>query len=107
MGEPATGDLISTVAGVDLRHAGSAAYATGARAAPQLSVRTRPDPCFMDVYIDGALVYTKAMTEAPFDLNSIGLSHIAAIEVYTGPATMPAEFNRTSRECGVIAIWTR
>jgi hypothetical protein len=102
-----TGDLISTVAGVDLKRSGSSAFAVGSRAPPSLSVGPRPDPCLMDVYVDGALVFSKALPNSPFDLNTVRLSSIAAIEVYTGPSNVPPEFNRTSKGCGVIVIWTR
>ena len=61
----------------------------------------------MDVYVDGALMYSAALQTALFDLNTIGPDQIEAIEVYTSAANTPAEFNRTSKGCGVIAIWTR
>jgi hypothetical protein len=39
-------------------------------------------------------------------LESVNPSEIEAMEVYTGPGTIPGEFN-TGDVCGVIAIWTR
>lgn len=105
-----TGDLLSTVPGVDLKRGGSAAYVTGSRAPQSLRAggESRPVPCFMDVYIDGALVYSNAMPQMPlFDVNSIGPNHIAAIEVYSSPANTPARYNRTSKGCGVVLIWTK
>lgn len=65
--------------------------------------------CYMDVYLDGALVYTTTPT-APsplFDLNSIPPSQIEAVELYMSASQVPAQYNRTSSGCGVMLIWTR
>jgi hypothetical protein len=32
---------------------------------------------------------------------------VAGIELYTGPATVPPEFNATGSACGVVAVWTK
>jgi TonB-dependent receptor-like protein len=45
--------------------------------------------------------------ETPFDINSIMTQHIAAIEFYAGPATMPPELNATQGTCGALVIWTK
>ena len=45
--------------------------------------------------------------EPPFDINSIMTQHIAAIEFYAGPATMPPELNATQGTCGALVIWTK
>ena len=102
-----TGDLLSTVSGVDVQRDRSAAYLIGSRAPPSLRAGAsafRPVPCFMDIYVDGAPV---ALVNTAFDVNSLGLNHIAAIEVYSGPANIPSRYNRTSNGCGVVLIWTR
>jgi len=102
-----TGDLLSTVSGVDVQRDRSAAFLIGSRAAPSLRAGAssiRPVPCFMDIYVDGAPV---ALANTAFDVNSLGLNHIAAIEVYSGPANTPPQYNRTSRGCGVVLIWTK
>lgn len=102
-----TGDLLSTVSGVDVQRDRSAAYLTGSRAPPSISAgagSSRPRLCFMDIYVDGAPV---ALANTAFDINSVGLNHIAAIEVYSGPANTPPLYNRTSRGCGVVLIWTK
>jgi len=102
-----TGDLFSTLSGVDVRRGGSAAYLSGSRAPPSISAgvsSSRTPPCFMDIYLDGAPV---ALGNKAFDVNSVGLNHIAAIEVYSGPANTPPQYNRTSNGCGVVLIWTK
>ena len=100
------GDLLSTVSGVDVQRQRSAAYLTGSRATQ--SFRTgpsaRPVPCFMDVYLDGAPV---ALGGTMFDINGIGLNHVAAIEVYSSTARIPSQYNRTSNGCGVVLLWTK
>ena len=45
--------------------------------------------------------------EPPFDINSIMTMHVAAIEFYAGPATMPAELNSTQGTCGALVVWTK
>jgi hypothetical protein len=47
------------------------------------------------------------ISEMPFDINSIQTQHIAAIEFYAGPATMPPELNATQGTCGALVIWTK
>jgi TonB-dependent receptor-like protein len=47
------------------------------------------------------------VSEPPFDINSIMTNHVAAIEFYSGPATMPAELNVTQGTCGALVIWTK
>jgi hypothetical protein len=102
-----TGDLFSTLSGVDIKRGGSEAYLSGSRAPPSVRAgvsSSRPPPCFMDIYLDGAPV---ALGNRAFNINSLGLNHIAAIEVYSGPANTPAQYNRTSNGCGVVLIWTK
>lgn len=102
-----TGDLFSTISGVDVKRGGSAAFLSGSRAPPSIRAgvsSSRPPPCFMDIYLDGAPV---ALGNKAFDVNSLGLNHVAAIEVYSGPANTPPQYNRTSNGCGVVLIWTK
>lgn len=64
--------------------------------------------CYMDVYFDGAQVYTSSARQTPlFNLNSIEPNQIGAIEVYSSASRIPAQYNKTSGGCGVILIWTR
>jgi Carboxypeptidase regulatory-like domain/TonB-dependent Receptor Plug Domain len=64
--------------------------------------------CYMDVWLDGALVYDSSSKGAPlFDLNSIDPDNIEGIEIYTGAAQIPPRFNRTASGCGALVIWTR
>jgi hypothetical protein len=60
-------------------------------------------PCALRIAVDGHL------REGGFAVNSIAPEEIHGIEVYPGPATIPAEFASMRRDasCGLIAVWTR
>ena len=67
-----------------------------------------PLACYVDVYLDGAIVYSTGAGQRPlFNLNSITPHHIEAIEVYTSASQIPSQFVRTGNDCGVMVIWTR
>ena len=58
--------------------------------------------CAMQVVIDGVPMPPR------FPLELLPTPReIAGIEVYSGPATTPAQFSGLDRRCGLIAIWTR
>ena len=60
-------------------------------------------PCILRVGIDGQV------KEWGFPVNSIDPHQIHGVEVYSGPATIPPEFNalRSDAQCGLVMIWTR
>ena len=68
-----------------------------------------PLACYMDVYLDGAVVYSSGSgKQTPlFNLNRLDPRNIEAIEVYTSTAQIPAQFIRTGGGCGVMVIWSR
>ena len=64
--------------------------------------------CYMDVYLNGALIYNSKGGGIPLhDVNSIPPEQVESIEAYAGASQVPAQFNRTSGGCGVLVIWTR
>jgi len=118
-----TGDLISLVPGVVVRRGSNKIWVASGRtqsvkcAFCTFSVRelsladqaagARP-ACFMDVYLDGALVFdSKHPEHGLFDVNAVPPEHIAGIEVYSSASQIPAKYNRTGGGCGVLLIWTR
>jgi len=118
-----TGDVISLVPGVRVRRGGSKIWIASGRATgtgcafcamssaaldkADLAAGARP-ACYMDVYLDGALVYdSSSPARGLFDVNTIPPEHISGIEVYTSAAQIPAKYNRTAGGCGVLLIWTR
>jgi hypothetical protein len=67
-----------------------------------VSTRSGGSGCVLDVYYDGALV-----TDANRDLEQIRTDQIGGVEIYEGTATVPAQYNRTSKGCGVMLLWSR
>ena len=96
-----TGDLLSTIPGLVMRQS-SAAFVMAGRAI--VRPFTQPARCFLDIYLDGNPL---AMANTPFDVNSISLTRVVAIEVYSGTATRPAPYDKTVSGCGVLLIWTK
>jgi hypothetical protein len=118
-----TGDLVSLAPGVVVRRGSNKIWVASGRAwgggcafctrsvqslsPADVAAGARP-ACFMDVYIDGAMVFdSKHPENGLFDINSVPPEHIAGIEVYAGTAQIPAKYNRTGGGCGVLLIWTR
>jgi hypothetical protein len=66
----------------------------------------RKEGCYAQVYRDDVLLNPSNPTE-PFDVNSIVLNQVEAIEYYSGPAQTPAKYNRLGAHCGVLVLWTR
>jgi hypothetical protein len=61
----------------------------------------------MAIMLDGVTVFSGTSGETLFDINSLQPNSIAAIEVYSGGATIPAKYNGTKASCGLVLIWTR
>ncbi len=62
--------------------------------------------CYAQVYLDNQLQNPMAPTE-PFDVNSIPVTQIEAIEWYASPAQTPSQYSRLNSLCGVLVIHTR
>jgi hypothetical protein len=124
-----TGDVIAQVRGVRVRRASNKIWVASARTPKSAKCAFCPDSidetsnstlnpadfaagarpgCYMDVYIDGAMVFDSRHQEnGLFDVNTVSPEHIAGIEVYASAAQVPAKYNRTGGGCGVLLIWTR
>ena len=127
-GRMLTGDLLSRVPNLAVKRGGSKAWIATARAPnasggcafcrarslaeeldrADIAAGARP-ACYMDVYLDGILVYQDSQRPRPplFNVNSLDLRTIAAIEVYSSGSRIPSQYNRTSAGCGALLIWTR
>jgi hypothetical protein len=68
-----------------------------------------PLACYMDVYVDGAMLYSSASRgQMPlFNLNNIDPRNIRAVEVYASTSQIPPKYVRMGAGCGVMLIWTR
>jgi hypothetical protein len=62
--------------------------------------------CYALVYMDGNLM-TPGHPTIPFDIASIPVSMVEAIEYYAGGATIPMRYQGRSTECGLVVIHTR
>lgn len=62
-------------------------------------------PCVPIFFVDG---HRTPLDEMPLGVNELNVSEIETVEVYTGPAQVPARFNSVAGgRCGVVVIWTR
>ncbi|WP_419166990.1 carboxypeptidase regulatory-like domain-containing protein [Candidatus Palauibacter sp.] len=58
-------------------------------------------PCPMSVYLDGILLRGASVDEFALPIE------VAGIEVYKGPASLPAEFSGSASRCGAVVVWTK
>ena len=62
--------------------------------------------CVPSIYLDGMRVASSADPSGMSEFLSMSTFDVAVIEVYTGPASLPPEFNDPGTLCAV-GIWTR
>lgn len=62
------------------------------------------EPCSPEVYMNGWRWPVSLATGEPV---GIWVEDIAAVEIYSGPASVPAEFGGGQSRCGAIVIWER
>jgi hypothetical protein len=65
-----------------------------------------PIGCYAQVYLDDLLMNRTRPTE-PFDVNTIAIERIEAIEWYSGPSQLPLKYSQLDARCGVLVLWTR
>lgn len=111
---PLTNIIASKAPGIRLvqLHCGGAGSCGWALASSRPAACLRPGCptplCFFAVWLDGQPIsLPTAAGGGELDLTKILPSELAAVEVYTGVAAIPLEFNMTGSACGVIALWSR
>ena len=62
--------------------------------------------CYAQVYMDGALMNPGTPAE-PFDVNSVPVAQLEAVEFYSSPAQMPSRYNKLNAACGVYVMHMR
>jgi hypothetical protein len=62
--------------------------------------------CPMQLYVDNVPLLSRDPRDQQEAINGVPWNDIEALEIYTGPATIPAEYNVTGNACGVILFWT-
>ena len=71
--------------------------------------------CFADLYLNGVRQFDAGMEKRRYEnalenvleMFSYRADEIEAIEVYRGPAEVPAQYSGSTAECGVVAVWLR
>jgi hypothetical protein len=101
-------DLLRTVAGVRVNtgdmtdhpviQMGRSVVGPVTRRSTQMSA----SECRVNYYLDGSWV-----ASGTFHIDDLSPTSIEAIEVYRGPAEVPAKFRQRETACGLIVIWTR
>jgi hypothetical protein len=90
-------EMLHSIPGVEV-------YQSGIRDA-RVRMKDRLPSChYQDdplVVLDGIEVHAPSLDAL------VPVQFVEAIEVYTAPSEIPAEFNRARAACGVIVIWTR
>lgn len=95
-------DVLTQIPGVHLESSGR-----GTRRTIYLGRGTRACPA--EIYVDGMLLtrHSRMGPDAGFTLDdAVAPSDVEGIEVYSGIASIPAEFLSPRAGCGVIAVWT-
>ena len=62
--------------------------------------------CYAQVYLDNVLMNPARPTE-PFDVNTLKLEQLEAVEFYAGPSQTPSKYSGLDSRCGVLVLWTR
>lgn len=96
-----TADLLRRVPTVEVRQKGMRTVVVSRRG--PVSVVLTPDLCVVPLARDGLVLGPN------YSLNDIPANEIYGIEIYSGPATIPAEFRGAlpNGVCGLVMIWTR
>lgn len=61
--------------------------------------------CAPELFLDGVRLTALALDLDVNDMLTPG--DVEGVEIYSGAATIPFEFNMTGRACGAVLIWTR
>jgi hypothetical protein len=72
-----------------------------------VNARSGGSGCALDVYLDGVALPPGTLGFDDRDLEKIRIDQIGAVEIYASTAAIPVEYNRTSKGCGVMLLWSR
>ena len=96
-------DILRGIANVTILRRGGATDIL-IRATASFRGRTQ---CTPPIYLNGVLVAFGQSSDARLDLESLRAEDVEAVEIYSGPASIPARFGGAHSACGVVAFWTR
>jgi hypothetical protein len=109
-------DFMSQVSGARLARSAGAVWVTSGRGATGTNrgpvprgtfERAGQRSCYVDVWLDGVMVYGRRADDPLFDISRISAETIQGIEFYASAALTPAQYQRYGAECGTLLIWTR
>jgi hypothetical protein len=63
--------------------------------------------CPVTLLVDGVVMYDASRSSEVPDLKRFVTKDFAAVEYYSGGASVPAKYNTTSSGCGVLLLWSR
>lgn len=101
-----TPHLLARVSGGDLRDVGNGDYALVNRRGIR---QTFSAPVENELCRIGVMVNERLVPDG-FDLKSVSVDEIVAIEFYSGPATVPPDLNTNGADasrCGLIVVWSK
>jgi len=97
--------LVQSSKGAQQKHYPVSRRATGSLSAMPTALGEEPIPagvCVLTVFVDDVMMPT------PFDLDLLPSPRdLQGIEVYSGSATIPPQYNGLNRGCGVMLVWTK
>jgi outer membrane receptor for ferrienterochelin and colicin len=106
--------MITNVPSVKIAEQGGLVIARSMRV-ETVSLNKKSDkPCYMRAMVDGVLLPEDASVDGSANMatnlaNLPAPDQIHGIEVFAGPASIPAQYggSGTNKWCGLIAVWTR
>jgi len=94
-------DLVRSLPGVRVGAGNGVEGPTIAMGRNALNTRLASD-CRVNYYVDGMW-----MPVGTFHLDDIAPDMLEGLEIYRGPAEIPARFRQRETACGLILVWTR
>jgi hypothetical protein len=100
-GNPSLGEALQGISSLKIRKVGWEWRIVNARCSTG-SLSNEPV-----IYVDGVKVHTPGSGDPMYILRELSGLDIEAIEVYRGPASVPAEFSGLDSACGAVVVWTK
>lgn len=101
-----TSDIFTAVPGVEVVRSYLGRIVRMRGAAPAVH-RGQAYECQVQYLLDGFPAFVSHPSEPVFVDQLVRPIDIEAIEIYRGPAEIPAQFRGPGSDCGVVVIWTR
>ena len=108
-------EVLAQLPGAEIQHSGNGTYLANVRrevAVARAVSKTGPGVpvrsfCYPVIYLDGVQVYRGNIGEESFNINSIAVASIEAIEYYASASEAPMKYSPGQVSCGVLVIHTR